>query len=203
MRDSLFFYFKNDIIIFKIMIKKILAFFIFFLSVSFFLYILVLAEERNDLNLPEVKIEGKEVVYQLPYPGILPDHPLYFIKGLRDRILDFLTRDSLKKAELYLLYSDKRINMSQDLLKKGKWSLMISTASKGEKYSLKMVDYLKRAKKQGSSPTSEFILRAKLSNEKHREVLENLLKETPQGERQQLIEVINLNEQIKKLLDNL
>lgn len=203
MRDSLFFYFKNDIIIFKIMIKKILAFFIFFLSVSFFLYILVLAEERDDLNLPEVKIEGKEVVYQLPYPGILPDHPLYFIKALRDRLLDFLTRDSIKKAELYLLYSDKRINMSQELLKKGKWSLMVSTASKGEKYSLKMVDYLKRAKKQGVSPTNEFILRAKLSNEKHREVLENLLKETPQGERQQLIEVINLNEQIKKLLDNL
>lgn len=185
------------------MIKKILAFFIFFLSVSFFLYILVLAEERDDLNLPEVKIEGKEVVYQLPYPGILPDHPLYFIKALRDRLLDFLTRDSIKKAELYLLYSDKRINMSQELLKKGKWSLMVSTASKGEKYSLKMVDYLKRAKKQGVSPTNEFILRAKLSNEKHREVLENLLKETPQGERQQLIEVINLNEQIKKLLDNL
>lgn len=185
------------------MIKKILAFCLFFAFISFFLYILVLAEEKTDLSLPEVKIEGKEVVYQLPYPGLLPDHPLYFIKAVRDRLLDFLTRDNLKKAELYLLYSDKRLNMAEELSKKGKWSLMISTVSKGEKYSLKMVDFLKRAKKQGMAPTDDFLLKAKLSNEKHREILENLLKETPQGERQGLINVIKLNQEIKNLLENL
>lgn len=184
-------------------IKKFLVFFLFILFASFFLYILVLAEEKTDLSLSEIKIEGKEVLYQLPYPGLLPDHPFYFIKAIRDRFLDFLTRDNLKKAELYLLYSDKRLNMARGLSEKGKWSLMISTASKGEKYSLKMIDYLKRAKKQGSAPTNDFLLKAKLSNEKHREILENLLKETPQGERQGLISVINLNQEIKKLLESL
>lgn len=185
------------------MIKKLFSFFVFFLFVSFFLYILVLAEEGEKLTPQEVKIEGKEIVYQMPYPGILPDHPLYFIKAVRDRLLDWLTRDHLKKTQLYLLYSDKRLNMGQELLKKGKWRLMVNTVSKGEKYSLKMVFHLQKAKEQGVSPAEDFILKAKLSNEKHREILENLLKNTPQGERQGLLEVINLNQKIKKELESL
>ena len=59
-----------------------------------------------------VKAPQEKVIYNLPYPGLLPDSPLYITKIARDRITDFLTRDNLKKAELYLLYSDKRASMS-------------------------------------------------------------------------------------------
>ena len=39
-----------------------------------------------------------KVLYNLPYPGLTPDNPLYFIKAVRDRIIDISTRDTLKKA---------------------------------------------------------------------------------------------------------
>ena len=59
-----------------------------------------------------IKTPQEKVIYNLPYPGLLPDSPLYITKVIRDKITDFLTRDNLKKAELYLLYSDKRVSMS-------------------------------------------------------------------------------------------
>ena len=48
--------------------------------------------------------------YLLPYPGMLPDNPLYMLKAMRDRVINFLIADSQKKAEFYLLQSDKRLN---------------------------------------------------------------------------------------------
>ena len=150
-----------------------------------------------------VKVEAIEgrVAYNLPYPGILPDHPFYFLKAIRDRITDWLTRDNLKKAELYLLYSDKRVSMAQLLSKKGKINLAISTFSKGEKYFLKIPSLLEKAKKQGVSPPSDFVQKLKLANDKHYEVAQSLIKEFPQGVSESMREIVRLNEEVKKQLE--
>jgi len=182
------------------MVKKTFLLLSFILIVFFSFYLLVVAEEGVKTNTEEIKIEAKKIDYVLPYPGILPDHPLYFLKAIRDKLLDFFTRDYIKKAQLYLLFSDKRANMAIGLAKKGKWGLMISTVSKGEKYTLKIIQLLETSKKQGASAESDFILRAKLSNDKHREIIETLLKDVPQGERKGLEEVLNLNKQTKERL---
>ena len=68
--------------------------------------------------------------YPLPYPGILPDNPLHFLKALRDRIILMLMSDPVKEAEFNLLTSDKRIYAAQLLADKGKGQLSISTLSK-------------------------------------------------------------------------
>jgi hypothetical protein len=72
--------------------------------------------------------------YYLPYPGILPDSPLYKIKALRDRIALWLTFDQTEKARKELQYADKRINAAIFLMQGGKSSLGVSTATKAEKY---------------------------------------------------------------------
>ena len=159
-----------------------------------------MAEEMDKNDSQEIKIEAKKIEYVLPYPGILPDHPLYFLKAIRDRSLVFFTRDYIKKAQLYLLFSDKRINMALSLTKKGKWRLIASTISKGEKYALKMIQLLEESKKQGVSPEGEFVLKVKLSNEKHREAIETILKDAAQGERKAIEEVLRLNRQIEENL---
>lgn len=89
---------------------------------------------------------SEKVVYELPYPGILPDNPLYFVKIVRDRIIEFLTRDNIKKAQLYLLFSDKRAASALVLVQNGKNSLAITTLSKGEKYfdQIPLFDQLKK-----------------------------------------------------------
>lgn len=146
---------------------------------------------------PLVKTSQEKVIYNLPYPGLLPDSPLYLAKIVRDRITDFLTRDNLKKAELYLLYSDKRAVMSLLLAHKGKNQLAIDTFAKGEKYFLKIPNLLKSAKKQGGQTPSNFIETLKLSNAKHKELIEELIKILPQGLNQSLAQLSDLNQQVK------
>jgi len=150
-----------------------------------------------------VKAPQEKVIYNLPYPGLLPDSPLYVIKVARDRITDFLTRDNLKKAELYLLYSDKRISMSLILASKGKSQLAIDTFVKGEKYFLKIPELLRSAKKQGAQAPSSFVETLKLSNAKHKELIEELIKILPQGLDQSLTQLSDLNQQILREIESL
>lgn len=76
----------------------------------------------------------QKVEYYLPYPGILPDSPLYKFKALRDRISLWLITDEVKKAEKELLLADKRIGAATVLLDGGKDMQAVSTATKAEKY---------------------------------------------------------------------
>src|SRR3989344_3906165 len=56
--------------------------------------------------------------YVLPYPGMLPDSPLYKIKVLRDKVTAYLISDPQKKAEFYLLQTDKQMGMILPLINK-------------------------------------------------------------------------------------
>lgn len=150
-----------------------------------------------------ITLTDQKVAYELPYPGILPDHPLYPLKVTRDRVLEFFTRDNLKKANLYLLFSDKRLKMAEYLSKKGKNDLAVTTASKGEKYALKIPLLLKSSKQQGVSPDQGLVERIRSSNKKHREVLETLLKELPQGEQHRVTEILKINHEIANDLKGL
>lgn len=150
-----------------------------------------------------IKLTGEKVIYNLPYPGLLPDHPLYFVKIVRDRMQEFITRDNLKKAELYLLLSDKRVAMAQALAKNGKDRNAITTISKAEKYFEKIPRLLVDSKKQGVAASSEFVSRLRLSNAKHKEVIETFLKELPQGNATEVNEILEKNRSIKSRLDRL
>jgi len=167
---------------------------LFIFLVPLFIYMM----EYTPVNATQEK-----VVYNLPYPGILPDNPLYFIKAIRDQFLILGTRDNIKKAQLYLLYSDKRFAMAISLVKKGKEKQAIEVAGKGEKYFIKIPQLLTDAKKQGSWSSSEFVDTLKLSNAKHKEILDMFLKDLPQGLSDSINGVITINEQIKKTLETL
>lgn len=127
---------------------------------------------------PSPKIE-----YFLPYPGILPDHPLYFLKVLRDRILDILIQDPIKRIEFNLLMADKRLNMGIFLIDKGKPSLAETTVSKGEKYFLKVIDEMDKAKDQGREINGDLLGRIKKASLKHEEVILELLEKAPDEEK--------------------
>lgn len=180
------------------MIRKIS----FFLLFSFLVLIIPLSVYFLE-SASQVKAGQEKVVYDLPYPGLLPDHPLYFLKAIRDRLTDWLTRDYVKKAQLYLLYSDKRANSSLLLAKKGKNNLAITTLSKAEKYFLKIPSLIKEAKKQGQDAPVGFIEKLKLANDKHREIADNFLKTMPQGLSASVMEIIKINEEIKTQLEKL
>ena len=113
----------------------------------------------------------QKVSYELPYPGLLPDSPLYFLKIIRDKTVGFLISDPLRKAEFDLLQADKRLNAGIYLFNKGKTSLAISTVSKAENYFTQALDEMGDAKMQGRNIDE---MKGKLRNalEKHKQELE-------------------------------
>lgn len=113
--------------------------------------------------------------YELPYPGLLPDSPLYFLRVTRDRVVGFLISDPLKKTEYNLLQADKRLNAGIYLFNKGKVELAVSTISKAENYFEKAIESMKIAKMQGID-IKEIGSKLLESSRKHQEVLIDLEK---------------------------
>ncbi len=130
----------------------------------------------------------KPVNYQLPYPGILPDNPLYFFKVLRDKIVGFFISDPLKKTDFDLLQADKRLNAAVYLFKEGetKYSLAESTISKGENYFQDALNKVSRAKKQGED-TKDILARLYLSSIEHQQVIGNLERKTNGNVKERLL----------------
>lgn len=101
-----------------------------------FLFPLALAQETNPFA---ASASPAPVKYELPYPGLLPDHPLYIFKSIRDLLLRALISHPIKKVEFDLLMADKRLNMAIFLFQKQKTELGVKTVAEG-------IDYLKIAK---------------------------------------------------------
>lgn len=110
------------------------------------------------------------IEYSLPYPGLLPDNPLYYLKVIRDNLLKFFISDSFKKAEFELLQANKRLGASQSLLVKGKSDLALTTLSKSGNYFDDAISNIQNAKKQGK-PVSSFLSELLIAAKKHREII--------------------------------
>ena len=178
------------------MIKRFLTpilFFLFLIIIPPFFYLFNYSQTVSGTN-------NGTVQYELPYPGLLPDHPLYLLKAVRDNSLVFITRDNVNKARLQLEKSDKRIRAAEMLATAGKNTLTISTLSKGEKHFQQAIESLVNAKTQGETPTDETISLMKRSNEKHLDVINHILINFPQGDQEQLQLILALNQENAKNL---
>jgi len=155
---------------FYLLVFSFLIFFLAFNSFSAEIY----AQEENSTASQSSKSET-EIKYELPYPGLLPDNPLYFLRAIRDRVVSFLISDPLKKAEFNLLQADKRLNAGIYLLNKGKESLALSTVSKAENYFEQALGKLREAEKRGQDIGA---MQGNLESalEKHEQELGNLVK---------------------------
>jgi len=134
---------------------------------------------------------AQTVDYYLPYPGLLPDHPLYWLKMVRDRVQLWLITDSLQRAEKLLLYADKRLGAGWALVEGNKPDLGITTITKAEKYLEQAVNL---AQKLGEAE-KEVKFKTKLAKAvlKHEEVLSLIKGKTEGGEKaKQLLEEVEV-----------
>ena len=137
------------------------------------LFLLVISFPRLSFAVAVTSpVQEKKQEYLLPFPGILPDHPLYFFKQVRDGILDRLIVNPLRKAEFHILQADKRLNMGVVLLEQKKETLAETTISKGEKYMERAMSGLSAFKSMGRPVPASIIDKLTRSMEKHVEVLE-------------------------------
>jgi hypothetical protein len=129
--------------------------------------------------------------YSLPFPGkVLPDSPLWPVKALRDRVWLFLTTNDSRRAELKLLFADKRLGSAQLLFEKDKPEIGFTTLTKAEKYLEEAVTQEKLNREQ-KLDTTDFLLRLANASLKHYEVMEEILKSAPDDAKPQVINVQN------------
>ncbi|HSW48513.1 MAG TPA: DUF5667 domain-containing protein [Candidatus Saccharimonadales bacterium] len=176
-------------------IKKIL---LFLIIVSFITLSTVTVSAQESIHSAS---ESSKIDYQLSYPGLLPDHPLYFLKTGRDRVMAFFISNPLKKSEFDLLQADKRVWSSQMLVDKGKINLAESTFSKAENYFEESINNAKQAKSQGMH-IEEIVKKLKDANLKHKEVLIEIVNSLNKKDKNKFdIEAKRLNDFEKKVND--
>ena len=126
--------------------------------------------------------------YPLPKAGrVLPDSPLWKLKAIRDRVWFEMTTSHLRKAQLALLFADKRLVMSQELFAKGETDIALQTFTKAEKYLPIAVEQEKIAREHGTD-TNEFLMQLAFASLKHKEVAARLIQLVPENARSLIAE---------------
>ena len=117
-------------------------------------------------------IVGQRVNYELPYPGMLPDNPFYFLKALRDGIVKLLINDEMTMARFSLENAEKRMYAGQLLLEKNKDKLAIETISKSNNYLDDARNAVVSAQRQNPKDpdVKPFLLQFRSAVLKHREI---------------------------------
>lgn len=143
-----------------------------------------------------------KVEYALPYPGMLPDNPLYFMKAFRDRIIGMLINDPLKKAQFNLLTSDKRLNAAQSLLAAGKTQDVVSVVSKSNNYFELGLESAATAQKAGEN-TRNTLLGMQTAGLKHYEIVLGMSKRVDKQYRSQIKKELDRISQFNKTISKL
>lgn len=128
-----------------------------------------------------------KVDYNLPYPGsILPDSPIWPVKAFRDKLWLWVTVSREKKAELMLLFADKRLASSKLLFQKGEAEVAFSTFTKAEKYLQQAAQLAEQSWSQGDS-AKNLTFKIALAALKHQEVAGELVMIAPEDARAGII----------------
>jgi hypothetical protein len=164
---------------------------ILILSISILRTASVRYEFYDVKRVGDQKILGEtdeRIDYFLVFPGnVLPDSPLWPLKALRDRLWLSLTTNPSRKAELKLLFADKRLGSAQILFERNKPEIGLSTLTKAEKYLEEAGNQEEENRKNGLD-TSEFLDRYSKASLKHYQVMEEITKVAPEDAMPTVIE---------------
>ena len=142
--------------------------------------------------------------YQLPYPGMLPDNPLYFLKVFRDDLTALFLGKPLDKAEFDLLQSDKNVEASYLLVtqQQGKAALAWTTFSTAQDYFDQAISQTESAQKQGYS-VKDISKRLATANQKHVQTLQAVAQQTNQKNSQAFQTELNRTDTFTKAIKTL
>lgn len=119
-------------------------------------------------------IFANTVEYQLAWPGLLPDSKIYKLKVLRNKIIEKMIINPVKKVEFDLLMADKTIYASKLLAEKGEMGLALETALKGENYYSMLVQDYNHALLMGKKIPMLLDRKITLAARKHQEIFKEL-----------------------------
>lgn len=171
--------------------------FVFLAVFSVFISVItstVMAQDAEEKIQEDAEKKGtdsaKIIQYDLAYPGILPDHPLYKLKVLRNKLTALLINDPKKKVDFYLLQADKGIHAGAMLVDKKEVELAKDTLFKAENnITLLTYEFGKFQRK----PNSDFFNKLETASLKHQELIKLLMKRVSTSDRKSFERVLNFS----------
>lgn len=161
--------------------KKIIV----YICLAFFL--------TKPIAFAQISVNPTPIDYELPYPGLLPDHPLYALKKLRDRILYILASNPIKKIELSLLFADKKITMAQGLVDKDKLDLASNILEESQLDLLKAVSIFPELAELNNLPAG-LLDKVELASKKHHQIISHITL-SPNSHQDKFKKSLDLNNQ--------
>ena len=147
-------------------------------------------------GLPESQIE---IDYELASPGkVLPGDPFWSLKVARDKLWLAISPSDTRKAELSLLFADKRLVAAKTLFEKGEFELGYMVLLKGEGYLESAFDHTQVANDKGADMTTG-LTRIAIASLKHREVINEILLIAPQDARPEIIKTQDICKNVYKM----
>jgi len=119
----------------------------------------------------------------LPEPGMLPDHPLYFLKSGAESVGTFFTFGEDNKAERFLNLSERRISEARALVEKGKGDMSEKVMERYENQLNNAIQRAERAKERGMD-MDELLEKISERTLKHQEVLADVYERVPEESRE-------------------
>jgi len=140
--------------------------------------------------------ETSQVDYYLPYQGgVLPGSPLWPIKVIRDKFWLLITTNPSRKAEILLLFADKRVAASEILFEQDNPDEGYSTLTKAEKYLQEAANQEASNRKSGID-TTDFLTRLANASLKHAEVIYHIISIAPDDAKPKLEETLQYSKGI-------
>jgi len=118
----------------------------------------------------------------LPEPGMLPDHPLYFLKSWAENIGTFFTFGEIAKAERYLFLAERRISETKALVEKDESEFAQRTLEQHREQLNRALEKATKAKQKGINADN---ILAKISEAtlRHQSVLIEVYERVPEEAR--------------------
>lgn len=179
-------------VLFLFYMKRILniLFVLIFLFSTFISVVFAKEAMDNGVIIPTPTSALQTIKYDLAYPGMLPDNPLYKIKVARDKIIALLINDPRKKIDFYLLQADKGILASGILVEKNNISLAEETALKAE-HNMTMLN--NEFQRMPVKPDSALFTKLKTAGVKHQEVLASIIEKLPKDQQKTFKQIIDFS----------
>ncbi len=116
---------------------------------------------------------------ELPEPGMLPGHPLYFLETWGESVVTFFTFGEDSKAERLLFLSEKRLSEANELMARGEDELAERAISRYENQFGQALEKAKEAREKGLD-VDEVFLRVSEATLKHQDVLMDVYDRVPE-----------------------
>lgn len=186
------------------MVRKLLVSLplLFFAALILFISVLRAASLRYDyqgkMNADKTSLSvlDSQVEYNLPNPGtVLPDSAVWPIKVIRDRLWVLVTTDENRKAELLLLFADKRLGSAKILFERNAPDLGIATLEKAQMYLWQAYEQ-ERVIRVNGGDTTDFLDRLLRASLKHYELMERIYESAPDETRPAIIRMEKVSQKV-------